>query len=437
MNKIWIIVKREYLTRIVKKSFLLTTILVPFLMGLAMFVILKVGSSNLDNLKVGVIDESGFFAESISKMNTGSELVFTKLNLISQDSAKKVYRKLGYDALLFIPNGIIDKPLSAVYYSDNQPGLATKSIMVDQLSSTLKTKKLLEKGLDEKFAKSLDEDIELIVETSDGGKKGNTEVAAIFGYVSGLLIYVYLLFFGSMVMRGVAEEKTSRIIEVIISSVKPFQLMLGKIVGIGLVGLTQFLLWMVLGVGVNLLMATLFKENFAEMQQMQMQSVGSSSAADPSSVEIISALFGGFGKVNLLRIILSFGFYFIFGYLFYAAQFAALGAAVTDEGDTQSLSFPVTIPIIVSIFLMAATLAQPNSNLAIWSSMIPFSSPIVMMSRIPFGVPIIQQIASMAILVVSSFAMVWLAGRIYRVGILIQGKKVSLREVFKWMFYHV
>ena len=235
-------------------------------------------------------------------------------------------------------------------------------------------------------------------------------------------------------MRGVAEEKTNRIIEVIISSVRPFQLMVGKIVGIGLVGLTQFLLWLVLGIGVNFLIATLFKENLAEMQQMQS---GVSQAADPSSRDILLGLFNGFGEVNLFRIITGFIFYFVFGYIFYGAQFAALGSAVTDEGDTQSLSFPVTIPIIVSIFLMASTLAQPNSSLAIWSSMIPFSSPIVMMARIPFGVPIGQQIASMLILVLSSVFMIWLAGRIYRIGILIQGKKISLKEVFKWMFYHV
>jgi ABC-2 type transport system permease protein len=436
MKKIWIIIKREYLSRIVKKSFLFTTLLVPLLMGAAMFIMIKVGSTTKDHLKVLVVDESQLFIESIDKMNNGEDLVFKPMiESIPLDSIKKTYESLGYDALLYIPNMDIENPIPLTYYGENQPGLVTKSLIIDELSTTLKIKKLKAKGLDESFAKDIEKDIQLNIETIEGTKKGNTEVAAIFGYISGLLIYVYLLFFGSMVMRGVAEEKTNRIIEVIISSVRPFQLMVGKIVGIGLVGLTQFLLWLVLGIGVNFLIATLFKENLAEMQQMQS---GVSQAADPSSRDILLGLFNGFGEVNLFRIITGFIFYFIFGYIFYGAQFAALGSAVTDEGDTQSLSFPVTIPIIVSIFLMASTLAQPNSSLAIWSSMIPFSSPIVMMARIPFGVPIGQQIASMVILVLSSVFMIWLAGRIYRIGILIQGKKISLKEIFKWMmFYHV
>lgn len=435
MKKIWIIIKREYLSRIVKKSFLFTTLLVPLLMGAAMFIMIKVGSTTKDHLKVLVVDESQLFIESIDKMNNGEDLVFKPMiESIPLDSIKKTYESLGYDALLYIPNMDIENPIPLTYYGENQPGLVTKSLIIDELSTTLKIKKLKAKGLDESFAKDIEKDIQLNIETIEGTKKGNTEVAAIFGYISGLLIYVYLLFFGSMVMRGVAEEKTNRIIEVIISSVRPFQLMVGKIVGIGLVGLTQFLLWLVLGIGVNFLIATLFKENLAEMQQMQS---GVSQAADPSSRDILLGLFNGFGEVNLFRIITGFIFYFVFGYIFYGAQFAALGSAVTDEGDTQSLSFPVTIPIIVSIFLMASTLAQPNSSLAIWSSMIPFSSPIVMMARIPFGVPIGQQIASMLILVLSSVFMIWLAGRIYRIGILIQGKKISLKEIFKWMFYHV
>lgn len=433
MKKIWIIIKREYLSRIVKKSFLLTTLLVPLMMGVALFIMIKVGSTAKDHLKVLVVDESHFFVESLEKLNKGNDLVFEPLKeLITLDSAKKSYESLGYDALLHIPYMDVENPKPLTYFGENQPGIITKDLIINQLSTTLKIKKLKAKGLDDTFAKEIEKDIQLNIETSEGGKKGNTEAAAVFGYISGLLIYVYLLFFGSMVMRGVAEEKTNRIIEVIISSVKPFQLMVGKIVGIGLVGLTQFVLWLVLGMGVNFLIATLFKENIAEMQQIQ-----TTSNVDPSSREILLGLFNGFGEVNLVRIIGSFIFYFIFGYLFYGAQFAALGSAVTDEGDTQSLSFPVTIPIIVSIFLMASTLAQPNSTLAIWSSMIPFSSPIVMMARIPFGVPIGQQIASMLILVASSFFMIWLAGRIYRIGILIQGKKINLREIFKWMFYHV
>lgn len=435
MNKIWIILQREYLTRVTKKSFIITTLLVPVLMGLAMFIMIKVSTSSTEYLQILVLDESGYVGEKVVRMNIGDRLEFHQApSDATLDSAKKVFTQKGYDGLLYVPSLDIEHPSGIKYYSDGAPGLVTESHIEDELDKILKESYLTLKGIDSKYIKNLHAPIKIEMEDTSGAGKRSTETASIFGYISGLLIYVYLLLFGSMVMRGVAEEKTSRIIEVIISSVKPFQLMMGKILGIGLVGLTQFIAWVVLGTGITSSIQYFFPNQVATMEQQKMASGMPSNPADPSSLDMMSSLLGGFSEVDIVRIILSFLFFFIFGYIFYAAQFAAIGAAVTDEGDTQSLSFPVTIPIIISIFLMATTLSQPNSNLAIWSSMIPFSAPIVMMARIPFGISWGQQIASMAMMVISSFTMVWLAGRIYRIGILIQGKKVKLSELLKWVF---
>ncbi|MBX7225342.1 MAG: ABC transporter permease [Chitinophagales bacterium] len=434
MNKIWIILQREYLTRITKNSFIITTLLVPILMGLAMFIMIKVSTSASEHLKILVMDESGYIKDKVVRMNKGEHLVFiNESEDISIEKVKQTFAEKGFDGLLFIPTLDIEHPNGIKYYSNGAPGLVTQSHIEDELDKILKESYFILKGIDPKYIESLHTPVKIQMEDISGIGK-STEAASIFGYISGLLIYVYLLFFGSMVMRGVAEEKTSRIIEVVISSVKPFQLMMGKILGIGMVGLTQFIAWIILGTGITSAIGYLYPSETTAMNQANMAGNVASNPANPSSLEVISSLTGGFSEVDIMRILLSFVFFFIFGYIFYAAQFAAIGAAVTDEGDTQSLSFPVTIPIIISIFLMATTLSQPNSSLAIWSSMIPFSAPIVMMARIPFGISWGQQIASMIIMVISSLTMVWIAGRIYRIGILIQGKKVKLTELLKWTF---
>ena len=245
------------------------------------------------------------------------------------------------------------------------------------------------------------------------------------------MIYIFLIVYGAMVMRSVTEEKTNRIVEVLVTSVKPFQLMIGKIIGIGAVGLTQFFLWAILTFGINMLLPMFLGDKMLAMQSMQQSQLANTS----ESTQILMNISNAFNDLAVGRMLFSFVFYFIFGYLFYASQFAAIGAAMTDDSDAQSFTFPVTIPIIISMILMSATLSQPFSSAAFWGSMLPFSSPIIMITRIPFQVPWWEQLLSMFILFICSMGMVYVAAKIYRVGILIQGKKITFKEIGKWIFY--
>jgi ABC-2 type transport system permease protein len=272
-------------------------------------------------------------------------------------------------------------------------------------------------------------DIEKIINNEH--KKGGSEIAGIFGYACGFLIYIFLIVYGAMVMRSVTEEKSNRIVEVLVTTVKPFQLMIGKIIGIGAVGLTQFVLWGIFTFGINTLIPIFMGDKMLAMQAMQ-QSQQVANA--PDSTKILMEITNAFHDMALGRIAFSFVFYFIFGYLFYASQFAAIGAAMTDDSDAQSFTFPITIPIIISMILMSATLSQPFSTTAFWGSMLPFSSPIIMITRILFHVPWWEQLLSMFILLICSLGMVYVAAKIYRVGILIQGKKITFKEIAKWIF---
>lgn len=434
MKKIWYIIQREYITRVRKKSFILLTLLLPILIGLFMVVMIYIGSNAQEKLTIAVKDESGLFEDKFRGMDVGESLRFTYLtdNHQSLDSLKNMIALTDYDGLLYIPNLKLEKPAGIAYYSENKLGLSTEDHIIDNLSEAIRDKALSARNYNIDTIAFFDKKISIEQFNAKNERKGSSEIAGLFGYLCGFLIYIFLIVYGAMVMRSVTEEKTNRIVEVLVTTVKPFQLMIGKIIGIGLVGLTQFAGWAILTVAINMLLPIFLGDKMIELQTMQ-QSSQMTSASE--SMQMVNEILLAFKSMNWGRMLFSFVFYFIFGYIFYASQFAAIGAAMTDDSDAQSFTFPITIPIIISMVLMSVTLSQPFSSAAYWGSMLPFSSPIIMMTRIPFQVPWWEQLISMFILLISALGMVYVAAKIYRVGILIQGKKISFKEIGKWIFY--
>ncbi|RPD39184.1 ABC transporter permease [Chitinophaga barathri] len=431
MNKIWIIIKREYLTRVKKKSFIVTTLLLPLLF-VAMLVVPVLIMSGGDSEKVAVVDESQFFEGKLADEGE-THYKFVQANI---DTLKNTYTKLGYTGVLHIPKMDINRPPSIIYYSKGQMNIILKSNMEKKVEAAIEDKRMELAGIDKAKLEGIRVNVDIVNLAGKEEKKGSAGLAYGIGYGAGFLIYIILLVFGTVVMRGVMEEKMNRIAEVMISSVKPFQLMMGKIIGIAFVGLTQFLIWIVLIVGLYTLLIMLFgpEATDAAMKSNAMANSGNNAAAE----EAVKQMMGVMEGVNWTFIIFCFLFYFLGGYLFYAALFAAVGSLVNeDPNDAQSLTFPVTIPVIFSIFIMIASVRNPNSSLAVWGSMIPFSSPIVMMARIPYGVPgtvpYWQLGLSMALLIAGFIGTTWVAAKIYRTGILLYGKKVTLKEVAKWV----
>ncbi|MGA3013365.1 MAG: ABC transporter permease [Bacteroidales bacterium] len=456
MNKILLIIRREYITRVRKRSFLVMTILGPLLMAAIVIVPVYIATMSNEVKTVSVIDETGLFSGKFKD----SESV--KFHYLVSDigSAKASFGKSGDYALLYIPKTELNLPTSAILYSKSQVNMNVsgyiKTVMskrVEELKLEAKIKDLNLPG-DSKLAsddilRSIKASVNIsTIKIGNEGKeeKSYPEVSMILGLFSGILIYFFIFLFGSQVMRGVIEEKTNRIIEVIISSVKPFQLMMGKITGIGLVGLTQFLLWVILTAAIVTVGTSSFtskiKAGNATEQLIQQKTNGMTSlqlpnVADSTKVtggqsnEVIDAI----NSIDFPVMIGMFLFFFLFGYLLYAALFAAVGSAVDSEADTQQFMLPLTVPLILAIIMAQYVLQEPQGPIAFWFSIIPFTSPIIMMVRIPFGVPYFQIALSMALLVGGFLGATWLAGKIYRTGILMYGKKVSYRELWKWLKY--
>jgi len=434
LKKIWYIIQREYLTRIRKKSFIVLTLLLPVLIGVMTIAIIEIATNAQEKLTIAVKDESGLFEDKFRGMDIGESLRFKYLsnNPQSIDTLKNIYQNGDYDGLLYIPKIDFEKPVGIAYYSENELGSITQEHIEKNISEEIRRRALMQRNYNvdtiELFNKSIT--IEKIINNEK--KKGGSEIASIFGYACGMMIYIFLIVYGAMVMKSITEEKTNRIVEVLVTTVKPFQLMIGKIVGIGAVGLTQFVFWAILTIGINMLLPVFFGDKMMAMQAMQQSNQMTNSS---EATQILMDISTGFQDIHWFRMLSSFVFYFIFGYLFYASQFAAIGAAMTDDSDAQSFTFPITIPIIISMVLMSVTLQQPFSSAAFWGSMLPFSSPIIMITRIPFEVPWWQQLLSMFILFISSLGMIYIAAKIYRIGILTQGKKITFKEIGKWIFY--
>jgi ABC-2 type transport system permease protein len=436
MNKIRLVIQREYLVRVRNKTFILSTILTPLLFAGLITAVTIISVKNLDKEKIAVIDNTGILEGNIDNTKALS-FEFPK----GVDSTNYIAK--GYTALLYTPgNGTTGYKL----VSKKQFGLVAESQLEDKINETLenqllKTKYNVDvKELELERKKAGSAKIDQTYQEGSEVKKGNSGLAYAIGYGSGFLIYITLLIYGTMVMRGVTEEKTNRIAEVIVSSVKPFQLMIGKIIGIGAVGLTQFLIWIILLVGLTTA-ATAFlpKETMQQAQESTQQMPGGNVQAAGGAAAGFADFTNTLGQANWFLIIGCFLFYFLFGYLFYASLFAAVGSTVNEDAqDAQSLQLPITMPIIVSIIIMINAITNPSGSLATWASLIPFCSPIVMMARIPFGVPgtvpYWQLILSMVLLVAGFLFTTWVSAKIYRTGILMYGKKASWKEMWKWAF---
>ncbi len=433
MNKTLLIIQREYLSRVKKRSFIIMTFVGPLLMAALMILPAYLADwSEATEKRIAVLDETGWFLEKFKEQdNISFYYVFDEL-----DKEKSEVLAKG-DLLLYIPRTELNIPVNSELYSVNQPGLNVKSYIKSVMKQIVENKKLLASGIDPEIIKSSKVNINIsTIRVEEGGieKKSNTEVEVGLAIFAGILIYFFIFMFGVQVLKGVMEEKSNRIVEVIISSVKPFQLMLGKIIGIAFVGITQFMLWILLTmvfVGIfqtGLLSDGSAMEMLGNKADMLEQVNPGNNGIDP--MVMVSEIIGG---INLQVMVFSFLFYFLGGYLLYASLFAAIGGAIDNDTDSQQFMMPVSIPLIFAIALSGVIINQPDGTLAVWMSMIPFTSPITMMMRIPFGVPMWQIYVSMSLLVVGFIFTTWIAGKIYRTGILMYGQKVSYAILWKWL----
>ena len=456
MKKIILIIRREYLTRVKKRSFVVMTILGPLLMAAVFIVPIYLATMSSDTKTVAVLDESGMFIE---KFKDSDNIRFHYL-VSDLNTAKEGIDKSGDYALLYIPKTAVSLPENAIIYAKSQVNIMVKDYIKDVMSRQIEELKLEAKIRDiqpatggnlttQDILKSIKANVDIStirIGTNGKEEKSYPEVSMIAGMFSGILIYFFIFLFGSQVMRGIIEEKTSRIVELIISSVKPFQLMMGKIVGVGLVGLTQFLLWVILTFGIVTVVTSSFASRFkshASTEQLMTQqkqiiqgdrlSQGQKLVKD--NKDNVNEVFDEINTIDFPVMISSFLFFFLVGYLLYAALFAAIGSAVDSEADTQQFMLPITIPLIFSFVMAQYIMQEPQGQLAFWLSMIPLTSPVIMMVRIPFGVPYYQVILSMIFLLLGFLGTTWLAAKIYRTGILMYGKKVSYKELWKWIRY--
>jgi ABC-2 type transport system permease protein len=422
MNKIFLIIQREYMTRVRKRTFIITTLLFPLLYVGLIFGTAYLGEKATTQFKIAVLDSSGkFTADRITKANTidnNSTLILVNENV---DSLNKNFEKEGYDGYVIIPaNTMVSKTSDSLVVKSNRT-LGTASNVQMKLNNIWNEIKYEDLGIDSLKRQILNESRLNVHSENMRNKESNAAIASVIGYVAGFLIYFILLIYGSQVMMGVMEEKTSRIAEIMVSSVKPFQLMIGKIIGIALVALTQFLLW----VAFIFITYNITKTG---------SNVGHSD---------ISQFVGGvqkvFTSVNVPMVLAIFAFYFLGGFFFYSSIYAAIGSAVNEDmREAQSLSFPVTMIIIFAIFILTIAMKDPTGSIAVWGSIIPLTSPIVMMARVPYGVPgtvpYWQLGISMALLIAAFIFTTWVAGKIYRTGILMYGKKPTWKEMIKWAF---
>ena len=421
MRKIWLIIKREYLTRVRKKTFIISTLLFPILYIALIFGTGYIAKESIQNLNVAIIDSSGYFSQAQIDMQNQADKSSTFV-LVKSNAASVIadYTKQGFDGYIIVPAIDWKKGSDSILFQSNKSyGLGSTAPLEEKLNRIWNEVKNDSLKIDVSKHEILTNSHIGVTPQNLKDKKANAGSASGIAYACGFLIYFILLIYGSQVMMGVMEEKTNRIAEVIVSSVKPFQMMLGKILGIGMVALTQFFLWIAF--------------------VLIIYNVGLASGTGGMANQIVGGMQHMFASVDVPLILFCFGFYFLAGFFFYASLYGAIGSAVNEDmREAQSLSFPITMLVIISIALMSTAIANPTSPVAVWASIIPFSSPIVMMARIPFGVPNTvpwwQLGLSMAMLVLGFIFTVWFAGKIYRTGILMYGKKPSWKEMIKWAF---
>ena len=436
MNKIGLIIKREYLTRVRKRSLLIMTFLGPILMAAIYIIpIMLALNSSTDHLRVAVVDESRWFENSFTSNEAHT---FVPMPGQPIDSVKGMVKTGVFDMALYVPPTQLNIPSNAVVYSIRQVPMEVETYISSVMEKEIEKQKLMAKGVDPEIVRAVKTDVNLSIMRMDenGNEKETfTEVQFTLGVILAMLVSFFIMFFGGQVMQGVFEEKSNRIIEVIISSVKPFQLMMGKIIGVSLVALTQFVMWI-------LLTAVLYVgfSAFIGISHPDMLSSGTVMAQEITSNDImnnesVQSILQIVHSIDFGTIIACFLIFVILGYLLYATLYAAIGSLVDNNTDSQQFTLPVTVPLMVAIISSFYIVNNPDGSLSVWLSMIPFTSPISMMVRIPFGVPIWQIVVSVLLLAGTFVLMTWLAAKIYRTGILMYGKKLSYKEIFKWLKY--
>lgn len=434
MNHLPLIIKREYLTKVRNKSFIVMTFLSPLIIiGL---ITLVTYLSQLNNEKarvITVLDQSGLVKNSFE--NT-EHTTYKFLENISVSKAKKLVKQTGSLGLLYIekPNSIDDVSSHIKFYSDESPSLSLISDLESKLEQKLTDIKLQENGVNLAMINASKIQVNIAQESFSGLKTSKIDsiMKLVFGGAAGYLLFMFIIIYGNMIMRSVIEEKTSRIIEVIISSVKPIQLMLGKIIGTSLAGITQFVIWIVIGGTLLSVISLVFGINIKTPQQDMVEQA----MANPEIAMQLQDVFSAFFNLPLTNLITAFILFFIAGYLLYSSLYAAIGAAVDNETDTQQFMLPIIMPLMLAVYIGFFTVIEdPHGTISTIFSFIPFTSPVVMLMRIPFGVPIWQQVLSLLILIATFMVMVWFAAKIYRVGILMYGKKPTYKELVKWIKY--
>jgi len=445
MSKLSLIIGREYSSRVKKRSFIITTLLVPLaFVALGVLSGIIASNSKTSNQKIALIDNSGVVASVIKSTD---DLQFESSNKLLS-SLQQSYVDDGYDAVVIIPeySNYAVSEYGIKYLSEEKPGVNTMQRIQNRVEAAVKMHRVKQAGIDAEVYENLktDVDFQYTALNSDGSineestesnsSKASFYVSMALGGLMGFLMYVFIFAYGGMVMRGVMEEKMNRIVEVIISSVKPFQLMLGKIIGIGAVGLTQLAIWAIILTAGSMILGSVMMPGMAE-SSIEMANADVAQIQETAESEMMAA-FQALGGINWFKVVGLFVIYFLGGYLIYASMFAAIGSAISDDmGESQQLMLPIMIPVILAFIMMMSVIENPNSPMAVFGSIFPLTSPILMPARLAMDPPWWQIVVSVIVLISTAIGIIYLTGRIYRIGILMYGKKVNFKTLGKWLFY--
>lgn len=437
MNHLPLIIKREYITKVRNKSFIVMTFVSPLIMVALFAVVAYLSQLNNDKDRtIAILDETGVLSEEFVNTEHTTYTFLTDTNL---ETAKELTKAKEDFGLLYISksNDSLSVMSSVQFFSDESPSVGIINSLEEKIEKKLEGVKLIKNGVDIEQIKASKTNITIAQETFTGEKTSRFDsyLKLAFGGAAGYLLFMFIIIYGNMIMRSVIEEKTSRIIEVIISSVKPIQLMMGKIIGTSLAGITQFAIWVVLGSVLMLVASAILGINLSELQTPQ-QDLMNEAMKNPDIAFEFQRGLQSLSNLPIINLVIAFLFFFIGGFLLYSSLYAAVGAAVDNETDTQQFMMPILMPLILAVYVGVFTVIEdPHGTVSTVFSFIPFTSPVVMLMRIPFGVPFWQQALSFAILICTFVFTVWFAAKIYRVGILMYGKKPSYKDLYKWIKY--
>ncbi|MDR9456767.1 MAG: ABC transporter permease [Salegentibacter sp.] len=430
MRNLKLIIRREYLARVRNKTFIIMTFLSPLiLVGMFMLVGYLSMLNSSEQQIIGLYDETGIFS---SDFKDGRQVQYLDFSNLSFEKALVKVREQEYYGLIYIPekeNGDVGQ---IQFFGLEPPGLGTVQTVEKTISDRLTKRELMLRGIDISAMEAAEVKVDVEIQNFSGQRtsKMSNYIKMIFGGIAGYLLMMFIIIYGNMVMRSVIEEKTNRIIEIIVSSVKPIHLMLGKVLGTSLAGLTQFSIWVILGAVLLWITSFTLGIDILSTQKEQMEMMGQMAQSD------LSLFLADVYNLPLLSLFVFFVIYFLGGYFLYSSIYAAIGAAVDSETDTQQFMFPVIFPLMLGIYVgFFAVIENPHGTISTIFSMIPLTSPIVMLMRIPFGVPWYELLISLSLLLITNLGVIWLASKIYRVGILMYGKKATYKELFKWLKY--